>query len=291
MIRSMTAFSRVSQTTRKGQWIVELRSLNHRYFDLSMRVPPDLVELEGPIRDLVKEKITRGKISLSITCSEEADEEDLQLDEAAARKYLKAVRTLKRRFGLQGDVTVEDLIKLPRLFTNKKSKESLEKSWLQVKQLLKRGVQQAVKAKEVEGGKIAQDMAMRLKAVQVAAQKIEKAAASRVQESFEKLKERVRELLGGQDGDPERLWREVALMADRSDVTEELVRLRSHLSLFQTRLRSKDEIGRELDFLCQELNREINTIGSKAQSFGISREVVFVKGEIEKIREQVQNVE
>ncbi len=291
MIRSMTAFSRVTQKTGKGQWIVELRSLNHRYFDLSLRVPPDLVELEGPIRDLVKEKIARGKISLSITCSGEGDDEDLELDEDAAKKYLKAVRTLKRRFGLQGDVTVEDIIKLPRLFSNKKSKESLEKSWQHLKILLKRGVEQAVKAKQVEGYKIAQDMAMRLKAIQTASQKIEKTAASRAQESFEKLKERVRELLNGQDADEERLWREVALTADRSDITEELVRLRSHISLFQSRLRSKDEIGRELDFLCQELNREINTVGSKAQSFGISREVVFVKCEIEKIREQVQNVE
>lgn len=282
----------MTEKSGKNPWLVEVRSLNHRYFDFSLRVPSDFVEFETRIRDLVRSRVSRGKISLSATRSAEEGEGRLDLDEEVVQQYLKGARRLKRQYGLQGDVTVEALLKLPRIFTSRRVKqESAEVRWKALQPVLLKALDQTIRSKQLEGKKIAKDMRMRLGLIANAVKKIEKMAKDRSQKYFLQLKARVEELIGRKEFEEERLMREVAILAEKSDVTEEIVRLKSHLSLFDTRLRSNEEVGRELDFLCQEMNREINTIGSKAQLFEIAREVVFVKGEIEKIREQVQNVE
>jgi len=160
-----------------------------------------------------------------------------------------------------------------------------------LKKILKQTLAQAIKAKELEGRKLAVDMEKRLIAICRAIEKIEQHARGQSQHVFQKLSERVDLLLAEKEKDMDRMRREVAFLADRSDITEEIVRMKSHLDLFRSRLKNSTEIGRELDFLCQEMNREVNTMGSKAQLFEIATEVVFVKGEIEKIREQIQNIE
>lgn len=292
MIRSMTAFARVSAPAPLGKWIVEIRSVNHRYFEFSLKVPPSLYSLEGRVRERVQAQLRRGKVSLSIIQDNGQEAvKGLSLDETAVRSYLAAVEKLKKRFRLQGQISISDLIQVPGLFSFSKPEEDPEKNWLPLQRALKKVLAEAVKAKQREGGKLARDISSRVRKISQAVARIELLAAETPKRLFEKLKGRVEELLAEKEKDLDRVTREVAFLAERSDITEEIVRMKSHLELFEKRLKSETEVGRELDFLCQEMNREINTLGSKAQLFEISTEVVFVKGELEKIREQIQNIE
>ncbi len=291
MIRSMTTFARSAGTAREGGWTVEIRSINHRYFDFSLKLPPSLGALEGRIRELVQSRIPRGKVTLSIGRNSGENGAAVSLNEEALKLYLGAVSKLKKRYRLSGDFSVADLLRLPGIFSAGHAEENVDRSWRDIQRLLDRALKQAIHLKEVEGKKLAADMLKRLQAIQKAVLKIESAASGKSKEIFQKLCERVDALLTDKEKDIERTHREVAFLAEKSDITEEIVRLKSHLGLFRKRLQSGEELGRELDFLCQEMNREVNTMASKAQLFEVSTEVVFIKGELEKIREQIQNIE
>lgn len=292
MIRSMTAFARVKTSAKEGSWAVEIRSLNHRYFEFSLKLPPTLSALETEIRELVMAEMRRGKIMVAITQDfANGSPRKVSIDEAAAAFYIAHLRKLKKRFKLEGEILVSDLLKFPDIFAGEGSEISPEKSWPSLKRALLRTLEQVRKAKETEGRTLLQDIAGRLDKIVQAVKKIEQHAQGYPERLFKRLKEKVELLLKDSGKDPERVEREAAFLADRSDITEELVRIKSHLDLFRNRLKGNGEVGRELDFLCQEMNREANTMGSKAQLFEVSTEVVFVKGELEKIREQIQNVE
>lgn len=265
--------------------------MNHRYFEFSVKLPQDYYGYENPVRDRIRESFSRGKITVTVTRNGDEDAIEPELDEQAVRRYLQSLNQLKKKLKLSGDIQVKDLAAFPRLLTFKKNKESTEVGWLRIQKLLDQAIAQAERMRQREGREMARDISLRLKHLRQAVIRIEALRKGETQSVFEKLQKRVSEVLGGEISDPDRLWREVALLVDRSDITEEITRFKSHLDLFETRLRSDQEVGRELDFLCQEMHREINTMGSKSQLFDISREVVFAKGEIEKIREQVQNVE
>ena len=296
MLKSMTSFARVTTPAAKnGGWIMEVRSINHRFFDFSLKLPPDLFVLENRIRELVHAKMHRGKVTVSISQDSGEDALDvLTLDLAVAKRYQKAMDKLKRQFKVAGDVSLGDLMRLPQLLTTQKTKKSAEKLWPTLRTALKQVLERALKAKSLEGRKIEKDVRGRLIQISKAVQRIDKDAVDRSQDYFDRIKTRIEKLLAEEVRDNDRLWREAALLAEKSDITEEIVRLKSHLSLFEDRVtdrKANKEVGRELDFICQEMHREINTLGSKAQFFDIAREVVSVKGEIEKIREQIQNVE
>lgn len=288
----MTAFARVRTPAREGGWVVELRSVNHRYFEFSVKLPPSLYPLEGRIRDLFQAGIARGKVTLAISQDDgENAVNELALDEKAVKVYQTAIRKLSRRFKLREEVSVGDLISLPRLFSMEKSGQDTEKIWPLLKRILAKTMQVTVRSKETEGRRLAADISKRLQKVGQALGKIETHAAGSTERYYKKLAERIDQLFTEKEKDLDRVHREAAFLAERTDITEEIVRLKSHLKLFGDRLKSGSEVGRELDFLCQEMNREINTIGSKAQFFEISTSVVFIKGELEKIREQLQNIE
>lgn len=292
MIRSMTAFARESASGKNNKWTLEIRSLNHRYFEFSSRLPSDLLALEGKVRDKVNSVISRGKVTLSVTANgDDGSADDFVFDEAAAKKYLKGFKRLARNLHLPDDISAREILSFPKVVTAQKDKLSADKIWPELETVLKKVLEKAIRAKTLEGRKISQDIRKRLVKIQTAVKKIEKMVQARSQYYFEKMKERLTALLGEKAGDDEKLWREVAFLAEKSDITEEIVRMRSHLDLFFNRLTHTGEVGRELDFLCQEMHRETNTMGSKSQFFEITKEVVFIKGEIEKIREQIQNVE
>ena len=293
MIRSMTAFARVNASAREGSWVVEIKSLNHRYFEFSLKVPPALNALENRIRDFIQPDIRRGKVMVGISqdASNGRKFKGISIDESAVRFYTGAVRTLRNRMKLEDKLSVGDLLRLPGIFTTEQPEEDAERSWEALKRSLAQAVRQLIKAKEDEGRKLAADVHGRLNKIARAVGKIERLARSRSQQVYKKLSERVDELLAEKEKDPDRVCREVAFLAERSDITEEIVRLKSHLGLFRNRLKQGSEIGRELDFICQEMNREINTVSSKAQLFAVSTEAILVKGELEKIREQIQNIE
>lgn len=292
MARSMTSFARAAGSSHENHWAVEIRSVNHRYFEFSVKLPPVLSALEGQIRDRVKEELKRGKITAQISRDgDSAKDRRLAFDEEAVAYYLKGLQKLKKKFKLAGDITANDILRFPGIFTNEEAQGDPEAHWPAVKKVLGKALAETLKARELEGGKLAQDILERLDAIDAAVKKIEKAAKSEPERIRGKLQERVEQLLADRARDADRLEREVAFLAERCDITEEVVRLKSHLALFRSRLKADGEMGRELDFLCQEINREINTMGSKSQLFEISTEVVFAKGELEKIREQIQNIE
>ncbi|HXV28070.1 MAG TPA: YicC/YloC family endoribonuclease [bacterium] len=290
----MTAFARVSGSGRENGWAVEIRSINHRFFEFSVKLPPDFFAFEEQIRDLVRSRISRGKINVAIVQHEavKSGRELFTLDEEAVRNYRHLFSRLNKKHHIRGEVTVGEMMTLPGILKLEKPKRSAEEIWPVVERLLKRTIDQTVSMKEKEGRQIMKDVLARLRNIRAAVQKMEKEAYKRSVYYFGKLKTRVGELLEREFQDKDRLYREVAFLAEKSDATEEVNRMKSHLALFQDRVtRCRTEIGRELDFLCQEMNREINTLGVKAQFFEISQQVVFVKSEIEKIREQIQNIE
>ena len=293
MIRSMTAFARVSETTRGGSWVIEIRSLNNRYFDLSLRLVPSLTAYEIEIREMIQSRMRRGKISISIFQEiPEEEAEEIELDEAAASRYMAAIRKLQKKYKLENHLTLSDLIRIPGIFKAKKEAKDSGKIWGSMQKLMKKALDEALKSKREEGRKLSLDVSQRLAQVTRSLHQIEKISQGRSAQIAKRLKERIDSILKEHPlHEDDRFFREVAFLAEKSDITEEVVRMKSHLELFESRLKSEGEVGRELDFLCQEMNREMNTIGSKSQHFDIATDVVFVKGELEKIREQIQNIE
>jgi uncharacterized protein (TIGR00255 family) len=288
----MTAFARVSLAVGGRRWVVEIRSLNQRYFELSMRLPPGMFPLEPQARQLVQSVMRRGKVTLSIT-EDGRNGESLayELDQAQVHAYLASAKKIKSRFKIEGKLTIEGILRLPGVMKEKVTEDSQTWNWAKLSVLLRNSLDKAVCHKEEEGEKLDKDFRQRLDHIAKTTHKIETLVRGNQKIYFEKLKNRLKDLLGDEKLDTERLYREVAFLAERSDITEETVRMKSHLELFTKWLGRQGEIGRELDFLCQEMNREANTIASKAQLFEVSQEAIAIKSEIEKIREQVQNVE
>lgn len=291
MIRSMTAFTRVSGSGRRGGWTVEIRSLNHRFFEWSLKAPAFIYAVETRIRDMVQESMRRGKVTLAISQQGSGEAgRPLSFDEANIEFYLKEARRIQKKYRLEEDLTLRDILALPKVLSAEREDQDPEEAWKSLEKPLRDALKSANQMKEEEGRKLSRDIAARLEEISRTAEKIEGLAEGGSRRYFEKLKERVSQLVQ-ETLDEDRLHREVAFLAERTDVTEELVRLKSHIDLFQKKLKGTGEVGRELDFLCQEMNREINTLGSKSQIFEISTDVIFMKKELEKIREQVQNIE
>lgn len=288
----MTSFARVSFPGAGKRWIAEIRSLNQRYFELSLRLPPAMYSFEPQVRQLVQSVMRRGKVTLSI--SEEGRPGELlayELDQDQVRAYLASSKKVKTKFHLEGKLTIAEVMRLPGVVKEKAPEDVKGWSWPKLSESLKKVLEKAVSHKEEEGEKLDKDFRQRLDHISRTTHKIETLVKGNQKVYFEKLKTRLGDLLGDEKLDEDRLYREVAFLAERSDITEETVRMKSHLELFEKWLDRQGEIGRELDFLCQEMNREANTMTSKAQLFEVSQEAIAIKSEIEKIREQVQNVE
>lgn len=288
----MTAFSRVVLTAGGKQWVVEIKSLNQRYFELGLRLPIPLLPYEAQVRQLVQGMIRRGKVSLAVF--EEgngAQSLSYELDPAQVKAYLDSAVALKKKFRLEGKLLLADALRLPGVVREKVNARTKALSWPEFHRILVKGIERAISLKCEEGRKLAKDFRERLEKISRTTDSIEKLVKLKQSECFVKVSRRIREILGDEKMDQDRIAREVAFLADKSDITEELVRMRSHLELFTKWLSKAGEVGREMDFLCQEMMREANTMASKAQMFEVSKEAIAVKSEIEKIREQVQNVE
>ena len=288
----MTAFARVSLAAGGKRWVVEIKSLNQRYFELSLRLPPVMYSFEPQVRSLVQPMMRRGKVTLSVAEEGRNGESPVyELDPVQVKTYLASAKKIKTKFKLEGKLTVEAVMRLPGVVKEKVAGDAQVWDWAKLGGLLKKALDKAIQHKEEEGEKLDKDFRLRLDKIAKTTHKIETLVRGNQRIYFEKLKSRLKDLLGDEKLDQDRLHREVAFLAERSDITEETVRMKSHLELFTKWLGRSGEIGRELDFLCQEMNREANTMASKAQLFEVSQEAIEIKSEIEKIREQVQNVE
>lgn len=291
MIRSMTGFARLVGNRKKRSWTIEIRSLNHRFFEFSVKTPPSLYGLEDRIRELCQNRIRRGKVTVAINGAEGPGVEALSLDEEALHFYLTAIRKIERRFGIKGSPTVSDLLSLPRIFSLEKKSETSQETWPSLKASLEKALKQLVASKVREGGVLLKDLLKRVGSIETRFAQIERRAKELPREYYERLRERIAALFEKKTGEDDRMWQAAAVLAEKCDITEEVVRLKSHLKLFREKAVGGQEVGKEMDFLLQEMNREVNTMSAKAQDFGISREVVSIKAELEKIREQIQNIE
>jgi len=288
----MTGFGRAVGQTLLGSVTIELRSVNHRYLDVSLRTPRDISFLEEEIKALTREHISRGRVDVAIRLqSDSTKETGAELNAAQISSYLSALKGVKEELGLACEIKFEHLLSLPGVLVEQRVDVDEEQVGKDIKAILTEALVALVDSRQREGAKLAADILERLKNISQTVEQISDLSPQIVESYRKRLKENIQRLLPDITVEPGRLEVEIALFADRSNVTEELVRLRSHLENFQGFLASRDAVGRKMDFYLQELNREINTVGSKAPEVAVSQRVVEIKSELEKIREQVQNLE
>ncbi len=292
MIRSMTGYGS-AELERSGQRLTgEVRSVNHRFCEVSLRGPKVALAFEDQIRQLIQDRFSRGKFNLTITWVGAGDQgEVLKLNEPVAQRYVDLMSHLKERFALAGEIDIRTLASLPDLFTWEHTAMSDEESWSLVKDVVERSCDSMNLMKDREGAALSRDFDKRLTVIREQLEKVSVRAPLRPQEAKERLVARIKPLLDDVAMDPIRIAQEVALLADRLDCTEECVRLAAHLDQFRHLMDGNEYAGRKLNFLLQEMNRETNTIGSKANDVEIGHSVIIMKEEIERVREQVQNVE
>ncbi|MDP3786406.1 MAG: YicC/YloC family endoribonuclease [Candidatus Omnitrophota bacterium] len=293
MIRSMTGFGRGEAAAPRGTLQIEIRTLNHRFFETSNRLPENFLIFEDKIRVEIAKKIKRGKVNLSLTYeSPRKSSPKLVIDTKLARKYKDLLLSLKHSLKVKDDIRLSQIISFPNVITIEEMPKDEAKLWPNVKATLDRALHSLVKMREQEGKDLADDILKRKKTILKDIILIERRAKLSFKEYRVQLLKKIKELSSGKINlDKGRVELEVALFAKNSDISEELTRIKAHLGSFEQALKHETGVGRKLDFITQELHREINTVGQKTNDYKISQLAIAIKGEIEKIREQVQNIE
>ncbi len=292
MIKSMTGYGRAQQLVDGMNITVEIKSVNHRYFEFSSKLSRTYGFLDEKLKSFFNGRLTRGKMEcfVQIEAVEEPDTV-ISLNHSLVKGYLDAYKELAETYGLENDVKVSNISRVGDIFTVRKQAADEDRIWAAVSIVADEALAGFISMREREGARLRDDVLSRLDEIIKNVEFIEARSPETVAEYNEKLLGRLRELLNDTHIDEQRILTEAAIFADKIAVAEETVRLRSHISQLRLFLDSSEAIGKKMDFLVQELNREANTIGSKAQDVEIARRVVSVKAEIEKIREQIQNIE
>ncbi len=291
-IRSMTGFGRSDVSDGLYRVTCEVKAVNHRFFDLNLRISRRYAALEERVREQVKRHVTRGRIEVSLNVERSGEtERTLKVDKGLAMAYYKSLIELAEYLGISSDFSVIDVLRLPEVFSLEDEIEDIDAVWLRVSRAVEEAVLLMIGMREKEGENLRQDIMLRTRHIREMLDRIEGQAAVTPREYAEKLRARIQELLCEPRLDENRMYQEIAIFADRINIAEEIVRLRSHLEQMIGLLNAGGAIGRTGDFLLQEMFREINTIGSKANDLVISQLVVGIKAELEKMREQFQNIE
>ncbi|WML35148.1 YicC/YloC family endoribonuclease [Clostridium sp. OS1-26] len=292
MIKSMTGFGRGSVEQDGRSFIVEIKSVNHRYCDLNIKMPKSFLSFEDKIRKTVLEKISRGKVDVFITQNkQEKIGVKAVLDENLADSYVECLKKIKDKYDIKEGLSISLIAKFPDVVILKQEEEDMESIWETLSNPLKEAIGLLVEMREKEGLKLKKDILSKCDYIKQSLDKIEKRSPFVVSEYKEKLNGRLKELLQDYQVDENRIAMEVAIFGDKACIDEEIVRLNSHLVQLRETFNLDEPIGRKLDFILQEMNRETNTIGSKANDLEITNSVLNIKNEIEKIREQIQNIE
>lgn len=292
MVSSMTGYGRCQQVIDSMNITVEVKSVNHRYYEFSARTPRQYLFLEEKLKKFFQSKLSRGKIECFVTI-ESLDESDCKINVKTnvAKAYLDALNEISSTFGVKNNVTSFDLTKYPDVLSMEKAEPDAQKIWDAVEKAASVALDNIVKMRQIEGEKLQEDVFGRIETILNNVQYIEQRSPETVKEYTFKLLERMKEVLTDVNVDEQRILTEAAIYADKVAVAEETVRLRSHMAQLKEMFDSSVPVGRKMDFIVQEMNREANTIGSKAQDVEIAKRVVNIKSEIEKIREQIQNIE
>ncbi|MBD5147829.1 MAG: YicC family protein [Oscillibacter sp.] len=292
MIKSMTGYGRARQELHKRDITVEVRSVNNRYLDCNVKLPRMYVFAEDAIKQTVQRTVSRGKVDVFVTVdATAADTVQVAVNQELAAQYAAALRELGKLCNGKTEILPRDLARFPDVLTVTKADEDLETVSGDLCAVLEEALAAHGQMRAVEGQKLAEDIANRLDQIERYTAQVEERSPETVAEYRRKLTERMEEVLQSASIDPQRILTEAAIYADKVAVDEETVRLRSHVAQLRQMLQSDEPMGRKMDFLIQEVNRESNTIGSKCQDVSIAQVVVGLKAEVEKMREQVQNVE
>jgi uncharacterized protein (TIGR00255 family) len=291
-MNSMTGFGRVDVMTKFGPLTVEISSVNSRFLEMSIRLPRTLAALEARVREQISSKLTRGQISTFISFGGPGNGfGSAHINKELAAELVKEFRAVQKAHKLGGDVTLHDLLLVPAVIDSASESLDLDTVWKVIEKGLSKAVSDLLEIRKKEGKTMAADMKKRLDLLDMAVSQIEKKSANAVQVYRTKLTERINTLLAGTGRENVRIEEEITIFADRTDITEEITRFRSHIELYSSTLGQKEPSGKRLNFILQEMNREANTIGSKCADFDVSTLAITLKEEIEKLRELVQNVE
>lgn len=292
MLKSMTGYGRAQKVLHGRDILVEIHSVNHRYFEYSSRIPRTYSYIDDKLKAFLKDSISRGKVETIVSINNiEGKDAVIAVNKGIAEGYVSALRGAAEELGLKDDLTLSNLIKLPDVFSVQKVSDDEEEVWNDVREIAEDAALSFIKMREIEGEKLRDDVMSRSETILGLVAEIEKLSPLTVEAYRERLYKKLSEILDEKNIDEQRIITEAAVFADKIAVDEETVRLRSHIDQLRAMLASDEPVGRKLDFIVQEMNRETNTIGSKAQNLDITNRVVNIKAEIEKIREQIQNVE
>lgn len=292
MIKSMTGFGRAKCEYEGREYNVEIKSVNHKYSDVSIKIPRQISYLEEKVRKEILTKVSRGKIDVFITLQDYSEKgKNIKINKELAKVYISQLRELAEETGITANIDVIDISKFPEVL-NISNEDNEEIYWNELKGVLDTALDNFVAMRETEGNKICDDLKARMERIKEKVSKISSYSAGLVEEYIVKLNTRVKELMNTDVIDENRLAQEIVIFSDKSSIQEELTRLDSHISQFLDLLSNgSSPVGKKLDFIIQEMNREVNTIGSKANSTKISEGVIELKTEIEDVREQIQNIE
>ena len=292
MIKSMTGYGRSQKILNGRDILVEIRSVNHRYYEYSSRIPRAYNYIDEKLKTLLKSRISRGKVDVSVTINNiEGRDTEIVINKGVAEGYVNALRSVAEDLNVADDLTLSKLIKLPDIFNVQKTPDNEEEVWNDVSEVAAEALERFVAMRETEGEKMRLDVLEKSECIMEMVAKVEELSPQTAENYRERLYKKLSEVLESRDIDEQRILTEAAVFAEKIAVDEETVRLRSHISQLRELVNSDESIGRKLDFIVQEMNREVNTISSKAQDLGITKLVVDMKAELEKIREQIQNIE
>lgn len=291
-VASMTGYGRATAQIEGREMTVEVKTVNHRYLDIALRLPRVFSFLEDDIRKMLQSRLSRGHVEFYVNYRNHRDDsKSVEADVALARAYMDAIGQLSASSGLQNDVTLSFISRLPEVLNVSETEEDQDALRELMRSVLADALDQLKAMRLTEGQEMVRDVSGRIETIRALVTQIEARSTQTVDEYYQKLRARIAELLENVPVDPDRIATEAAVFADKASIAEETVRLRSHMQQFLDTLQGEQPCGRKLDFIVQEMNREINTVGSKASDAEILSKVVDVKSEIEKIREQVQNIE
>lgn len=293
MIKSMTGFGKSHLIKNEREYQIEIKSVNHRYLDISIKMPKQFTYLEEEIKKVISSKVNRGKIEVYITFYDHiAQDEEITINKEIAQLYIKQLQDLAKENNLSQDINVIDIAKLPDVLniTSKQDDETIKEDILQV---TNEALEKLIEMRTFEGNKIAEDLINRIDNIQEKVVEISSTSTGLIEEYVVKLEKKIQDILKTEEVDKNRIAQEVVIFADKCSIEEELTRLKSHMAQFKKFINNDNKlaIGKKLDFIIQEMNRETNTIGSKANKLEIINNVVDIKTELENIREQIQNIE
>ncbi len=292
MLRSMTGYGRAQKILNGRDISVEIRSVNHRYYEYTSRIPRTYSYIDEKLKSLLKSAISRGKVEVSVTINNiDGKDAQIAINKGVAEGYVSALRGISEELGLKDDLALSKLIKIPDIFNIQKTPDDEEQICTDVSEVTSEALGRFVAMRETEGERLKKDILEKADFIIERVSMVEEQSPATVEAYRKKLYKKISEVLEDKNIDEQRIITEAAIFSEKIAVDEETVRLRSHIAQLRDILESEEPVGRKLDFIIQEINREVNTIGSKAQDLSITKIVVDMKSEIEKIREQIQNVE